>query len=87
MSSRLGMTTVNFALRPAKNLVQWELCKEGVGICIILEEIGDIEARVRRVLPRLAPIPIPMWLVCHRELRTSRRIRLVFDRLADELGA
>jgi hypothetical protein len=27
-----------------------------------------------------------MWIVCHRELRTSRRIRLVFDRLAEALA-
>jgi DNA-binding transcriptional LysR family regulator len=65
--------------------VQWELCKQGVGICIMMEEIGDAESRVRRVLPSMAPLPIPMWLVCHRELRTSRRIRLVFDVLAEEL--
>ncbi|MEN8934249.1 MAG: LysR family transcriptional regulator, partial [Planktotalea arctica] len=27
----------------------------------------------------------PTWLVTHRELHTSRRIRLVFDLLAAEL--
>jgi len=68
------------------HLVQWELCKQGVGICIILEAIGDAEPRVRRVLPSMPPLPIPMWLVCHRELRTSPRIRLVFDRLAAALA-
>jgi hypothetical protein len=30
-------------------------------------------------------MPVPLWLVCHRELRTRRRIRLVFDRLVEEL--
>jgi hypothetical protein len=29
---------------------------------------------------------VPMWLACHRDLKTSRRIRLVFDFLADELA-
>jgi DNA-binding transcriptional LysR family regulator len=67
------------------HLVQWELCKQGVGICIMMEEIGDAEPRVRRVLPSLPPLPIPIWLVCHRELRTSRRIRIVYDLLAEEL--
>ena len=28
---------------------------------------------------------IPIWLVTHRELRTSRRIRIVFDVLAETL--
>jgi hypothetical protein len=29
----------------------------------------------------------PIWLVAHRELNTSRRIRLVFDLLAQDLAA
>lgn len=74
-----------FPIVTANHLVQWELCKQGVGICIMMEEIGDAEPRVRRALPGLPPLPIPMWLVCHRELRTSRRIRLVYDLLAEEL--
>jgi DNA-binding transcriptional LysR family regulator len=75
----------NFPIVTANHLVQWELCKQGVGICIMMAEIGDAEPRVKKVLPRIA-LPIPMWLVCHRELRTSRRIRLVFDRLAEDLA-
>jgi DNA-binding transcriptional LysR family regulator len=66
--------------------VQWELAKQGIGICIVMDEVGDTEPRVRRVLPDLPPIPVPVWLATHRELHTSRRIRVVFDLLADELG-
>ncbi|HZO15371.1 MAG TPA: LysR family transcriptional regulator [Polyangiaceae bacterium] len=80
------VTRRQFPIVTANHLVQWELCKQGVGICLIMEEIGDAEPRVQRVLPSMPPIPIPVWLVCHRELRTSRRIRLVFDRLADDLA-
>jgi hypothetical protein len=29
---------------------------------------------------------VPVWLATHRELHTSRRIRVVFDLLAEELG-
>ena len=74
-----------FPIVTDNHLVQWELCKQGAGICFMMEEIGDREPLVRRVLPEKA-LSIPVWLVCHRELRTSRRIRLVFDRLAEELG-
>jgi DNA-binding transcriptional LysR family regulator len=81
----LEVTRRQFPIMTDNHLVQWELCKHGVGICIMMEEIGDAEPRVRRVLPDFPPLPIPIWLVCHRELRTSRRIRLVFDRLASEL--
>jgi len=38
-------------------------------------------------LPSMDPIEIPVWLVAHRELKTSRRVRLVFDFLFDELSA
>lgn len=84
---RLGIevTREQFPIVTTNHLVQWELCKQGVGICIVMEEVGDAEPRVKQVLPKLPPIPIPVWLVCHRELRTSRRIRLVFDRIAERL--
>lgn len=74
-----------FPVATPNHLVQWELCKQGVGLCMMMEEVGEREPAVRRVLPEVA-IPVPIWLVCHRELRTSQRIRLVFDRLAEGLA-
>lgn len=39
-----------------------------------------------RVLPGLLKIPpLPMWLAVHREIRTNRRIRAVYDFLAEAL--
>jgi hypothetical protein len=35
----------------------------------------------------MAPLMFPIWLVSHRELTTSRRVRTVFDMLADGLSA
>lgn len=81
----LALTPRSFPIRTESQLVQWALTCAGVGICIMMEEIGDAEPRVRRALPDLPPIPVPMWLTTHRELHTSRRIRVVFDRLAEEL--
>ncbi|MGK3961472.1 hypothetical protein WMF38_51255 [Sorangium sp. So ce118] len=52
----------------------------------MMDEVGDAEPRVRRVLPDLPPLPVPIWVTAHRELRTSRRMRVVFDLLAEELG-
>jgi len=34
------------------------------------------------VLPMLKIPPLPIWLTVHREIRTSRRIREVYDFLA-----
>lgn len=75
-----------FPIATADHLVQWELCKAGVGVCVMMEEIGDAEPRVRRVHPELPAVPVPIWLVTHEELQTSRRIRLVFDHLAAGLA-
>lgn len=82
----LHVTREQFPIATGNHLVQWELCKQGVGICMMMTEVGDAEPRVARVLTDLPSIPLPIWLVCHRELRTSRRIRLVFDRLAEGLA-
>ncbi len=76
----------NFPIVTSNHLVQWEMCKQGIGICIVMDEVGDREPLVRRVLPKLPPIPVPVWLATHQEVRTSRRIRVVFDLLAEELG-
>ncbi len=82
----LEVTRSQFPIVTSNHLVQWALCKAGVGICAMMEEIGEAEPCVRRVLPSMAPLPVPIWLVCHREVKTSRRIRLVFDRLAEGLA-
>ncbi len=86
---RLGVpvTAKNFPIISANHLVQWELAKLGMGICFAMDEVGDAEPSVRRVLPKMTPMPVPMWLVTHRELNTNRRIRVVFDFLAEVLEA
>jgi DNA-binding transcriptional LysR family regulator len=68
-------------------LVHWELVKQGAGIGFTTEAVGDAEPRVSRVLPEAAPIVFPIWLVTHRELHTSRRVRVVFDVLCDALSS
>ena len=67
-------------------VVAWELVKQGMGICVNAKEVAAITPGVECVLPDLKPVPVPIWLATHRELNTSRRIRLVFDFLADALS-
>lgn len=82
-----NLTERNFPILTENYLVMWELVKHGLGIGILDGSIGDAEPKVTRVLPDLAPLMFPIWLVAHRELNTSRRIRLVFDLLANELAS
>jgi DNA-binding transcriptional LysR family regulator len=82
-----SLTGRNFPVLTASHLVHWELVKQGLGVGVMPVRTGDAEPSVRRILPSMDPIEVPVWLVAHRELRTSRRVRLVFDFLIDELSA
>jgi len=81
----LGLTEENFPLLTESYLVMWELVRQGVAIGILDAHIGDADPIVRRVLPNFQPLIFPIWIVSHRELTTSRRIRRVYDYLAEEL--
>lgn len=80
------LTERNFPLMTESYLVMWELVKQGLGIGILDGNIGDAEPAVRRALPDFTPLVFPIWLVAHREVYTSRRVRLVFNLLAEELA-
>ena len=82
----LQLTPRNFPIVTENHLVHWELVKHGVGIGVMPEEIGDAEPLVVRALPRFEPFAVEVWLVAHRELKTSRRVRMVFDFLVSELS-
>lgn len=83
----LPLTEASIAAGSANHLVHWQLMREGFGIGIGPVRLGDADPAVVRVLPNLAPWTFPVWLVAPRELRSSARLRLVFDTLAAGLGA
>ncbi|CAA0108818.1 HTH-type transcriptional regulator TfdS [Halioglobus japonicus] len=75
----------NFPVVTRNHIVQWELVKLGVAISGMPETIGDPEPLVERlVIPGFAPIEAELWIVTHQELRTSRRVRTVFDFFVSE---
>ena len=82
----LALTERNFPLVSGNQLVQWQMARQGMGICFMMEEVGDSTPGMRRALPRMPPVPVPMWLVSRRELATSRRVRVVYDMLAEGLS-
>lgn len=81
----LDLTRDNFRLGSETGVVACEMVRNGLGIGILTEEIAVKFPEVERVLCEVEPFIIPVWLTTHRELHTSRRIRLVFDFLADFL--
>lgn len=82
----LPVTPRQLPIQVDSYLVHWKLVTQGAGIGFTTEAVGDAEPLVCRVLPEAAPIVFPVWLVTHRELHTSRRVRVVFDLLADALS-
>ena len=56
--------------------------RHGLGIGAMIDEIARDTPGIVRVLDDVPPVRFPIWLVTHRELRTSRRIRVVFEALA-----
>ena len=67
-------------------LAYWALVREGLGIGIMADDIAARTPGIEAILPDLAVVQVPVWLVTPRELHSSRRIRLVYDTLAAALS-
>lgn len=72
--------------RCASVMINWELIRQGYGYGVMFREAVRDMSGIEELLPEMEPIKAPMWLVAHRELHTSRRIRLVYDALYEELS-
>ncbi|WP_375748137.1 LysR family transcriptional regulator [Vibrio sp. HN007] len=76
----------NFKLSTEFQPAQLELCKNHLGLMYLPEDIAKQEPKLMRAPEDFFPMmEIPLWLVCHEELRTNMRVRRVFDLLAAEL--
>jgi len=71
-----------FAVRTDDMNAYWAAVRAGLGVGFIANHVRRHDPEVLPVLPQL-PLPsLPMWLTVHREVRTSARIRTVYDFLA-----
>ena len=81
------VTLKNLAMTSPSYLMQMSLIKQGLGVGMLPASNGDAEPSLVRAFEHLgALIEIPLWLVVHRELHTSLRVRRVFDLLVTEMG-
>ena len=78
--------SIQFPVTTGNHQVHWQLCIEGAGIAIMPTDVGDAEPSVVRVVPTLENFTGELWLVVHRELRTNRRVKMVYDFLSERLG-
>jgi DNA-binding transcriptional LysR family regulator len=78
----LPLGEANFSCYADHSVAHWALVRAGMGIGAMMDDIARDTPGIVRVLDDLPPVRFPIWLVTHRELRTARRIRVVFDALA-----
>lgn len=89
MSAELGIPLLreDFCFRTDDVGAYWEALRQGMGIGFISEALAHTDSQVVRLLPALKITSLPVWLAVHREIRTDRRIRAVYDFLARNIPA
>ena len=81
----IPVTKKNFRLYTASGTAILAFIEQGLGIGIVTSDVAKLHPKLECVLPSLPPFDVPVWLVTHRELRTSRKIRLVFDLISEHI--
>lgn len=76
----------NIRFSSANGTVAWEGVRKGLGYGFMAVDFIPFAPEVEVVLPEVVEVKFPIWLVTHRELHTSPRIRLVYDVLAKALA-
>jgi DNA-binding transcriptional LysR family regulator len=75
----------DFAIRTDDQVAYGRLVAEGAGIGFLPNYHARHFPQVQRVLPTLAIPPLPCWLAVHREIRSRKVVRRVYDYLAQGL--
>jgi DNA-binding transcriptional LysR family regulator len=74
------VTPQAFALRTDDLMAAWVAVRAGLGVGFIADFVARTDPAVMALpLPMLKIPPLPVWLTVHREIRTSKRIRAVYD--------
>lgn len=78
----MSMQREQFALRTDDQVAYGSLVAAGAGIGFLAHYVARRLPDVERVLPAL-PLPtLPCWLAVHREVRSNKAVRCVYDFLA-----
>jgi DNA-binding transcriptional LysR family regulator len=74
-----------FALRTDDHVAYGQLVAAGAGIGFVAHYTTGRWPGVERLLPMLQIAPLPCWLAVHREIRSNKVVRWVFDFLAEAI--
>ena len=85
--ARMGLQAdkAMFALRCDDQVAYSHLVNAGAGIGFMSHYTARALPGLERVLPQLKLPPLPCWLAVHREIRSSKVVRRVYDFLAEAI--
>lgn len=82
----LELTHEHFPIIVHDQLVQWSMARAGLGVALMVKDVALRTPDMVQLCPdSIAPLVTENWLVTHRELHTSRRVRFVYDFLFEQL--
>lgn len=76
-----------FAYRSSSLINQLMAVKAGVGLALLPCYLGDLESDIERVLEPLDGLTRELWLITHKDLRNTARVRAFFDHVGGGLLA
>ncbi|APX12747.1 LysR family transcriptional regulator [Tateyamaria omphalii] len=82
----IPVTRDNLRAGSTSGITTWEMMRKGFGLFPMSDHIAEQFDDALRLLDGVTDLTFPVWLVTHRDLHTSKRIRLVFDLLTDMLS-
>lgn len=82
----LSLKRRDFALRTDSDLAYLAAIRAGLGIGVCQVPLAAGPPRLVRLLPKLS-LELPVWVATHENLRTARRVSIVFDHLVKALGS
>lgn len=80
------LTRELFALRTDSDVAQYAAIRAGFGIGVCQNALARRDELVP-VLPGTLRFELGVWVVMHKDLRSNRRVRLMFDHLVAALAA
>lgn len=74
-----------FSFRSDDQVVCWQMIVAGLGVGFNQLQIGNTEPRVALIETEVPINGLPIWLTAHAELKSSPRVRFVYEFLATAL--
>jgi DNA-binding transcriptional LysR family regulator len=85
--SQINVDREGFALRTDNDLAQLAALRAGFGVGACQAPLARRDPDLVAVLEDAFRYEMEVWVAMHEDLKTSRRMRLMFDWLVEGLGA